>query len=274
MEHNPLKAHFRQPEIYINLPSGGKFWPEGSVRIPVNGELAVYSMTASDEIMMLNPDALMNGESTVKLIQNCIPAIQDAWQTPSTDLESLLIAIRIASNGDFIDIETACPNCQEISPYSLDLKQIVNKFDVDIWSKPLVVSGLSFQFRPLNYYRQNQYDLQLFQFRKKLNHAEKISDASEQKEKINQIVSEFNNIELKYLIEIIQSVQTSSELVTNTEFISEFILNCDKKLYTQIKNHVEKLKIATKCSNIQLVCDDCHHQYQTEVSMDYASFFE
>ena len=44
---NPLKAFFRQPAIYLKLPSNGSFWPEDSVDFPHNRELPVYPMTAA-----------------------------------------------------------------------------------------------------------------------------------------------------------------------------------------------------------------------------------
>jgi len=274
MDHNPLRKHFRQPELYITLPSQGRGWPEGSVRIPANGELAVYSMTAADEILMLTPDALMNGEATVQLIQNCVPAIQDAWKTPTTDLETLLIAIRIASNGENIDIESGCPECNRESKYLIDLKYLIANFNPAIWTRPLGVGSLTFYFLPLNYQQHNQYGIRIFQSRKKLSQANLIEDYEQRDQAVNQIIAEFNSIELNYLMETINCIDTGTDSVTNAEFISEFILNCDKRIYSQVKQHVEQLKIATRCSNLPLTCDQCSHQFSTELSLDYASFFE
>ena len=75
---NPLAKHFRQPALYIKLPSSGRFWPDGSIEIPLNGEIPVYPMTAKDEIMIRTPDALLNGAGTVSVIQSCCPNILDA----------------------------------------------------------------------------------------------------------------------------------------------------------------------------------------------------
>ena len=93
---NPLKQFFRQPAIYMRLPSGGQFWPEGSLEMPPNRELAVYPMTAIDEISYRTPDALFNGAATVSVIQSCVPSIKNAWKIPSSDLNSILIAIEYA----------------------------------------------------------------------------------------------------------------------------------------------------------------------------------
>ena len=49
MESNPLKQYFRQPSVYVRLPSQGKFWPKDSLNMPANGELPVLPMTTMDE---------------------------------------------------------------------------------------------------------------------------------------------------------------------------------------------------------------------------------
>jgi len=119
---NPLAKHFRQPKIYLRLPSQGRFWPEGSIDMPENGELPVYSMTAKDELVLKTPDALINGQSTVNLIQSCVPNIKDGFAIPSLDLDALLVAIRIASYGEQLTITATIPNT--------DIENIINSSNV------------------------------------------------------------------------------------------------------------------------------------------------
>ena len=93
---NPLFKHFRQPAIHIKLPSEGQYWPAGSVEIPQTGELPIYPLTTRDELTLRTPDALMNGASTIHVIESCCPSIKDPWKMPLVDLDTLLISIRIA----------------------------------------------------------------------------------------------------------------------------------------------------------------------------------
>ena len=60
---NPLAGHFRQPKLYVKLPSGGQFNNKEALDMPENGELAIFPMTAKDELLMKNPDALLNGDA-------------------------------------------------------------------------------------------------------------------------------------------------------------------------------------------------------------------
>jgi len=59
MATNPLQQYFRQPKIYIKLPSGGVFNKLGSLQGDVTN-MPVYGMTGMDEIIMKTPDALMS----------------------------------------------------------------------------------------------------------------------------------------------------------------------------------------------------------------------
>ena len=70
---NPLSGYYRQPKIYIRLPSGGEYYPEGALDVSENGDYPVFAMTAKDELMLKTPDALLSGESTVEVIKSCVP---------------------------------------------------------------------------------------------------------------------------------------------------------------------------------------------------------
>ena len=110
--NNPLRQYFRRPSLYIKLPSKGHFYPAGAIDMPENGELPVFPMTAIDEITSKTPDALFSGAAVTDIIQSCIPAIKDPWVLPSIDLDTILIAIRAATNGNELEIQSLCAKCE------------------------------------------------------------------------------------------------------------------------------------------------------------------
>ena len=76
-----LQKHFRQPSIYIKLPSEGVWYDDSIITMPENGEvLPVYPMTALDEITYRTADALFNGEAVVTVIKSCIPLFKDCFE--------------------------------------------------------------------------------------------------------------------------------------------------------------------------------------------------
>ena len=109
---NPLQKYFRQPSVYIKLPSGLQYGTD-VIEPSTTGELAVLPMTAMDEVKFKTPDALMNGQGVVDVIQSCIPQIKDAWKITSYDLDSIFLAIRIATYGETVDITYNLPVMNE-----------------------------------------------------------------------------------------------------------------------------------------------------------------
>ena len=133
---NPLAKHFRQPILYISLPSQGKWYPADALDVPVNGQLPIYAMTAKDEITMKTPDALLNGASTAHVIESCCPGIKDPWKMPTVDLDTILIAIRLATYGEMM---TTPIKIQDLElEYQVDLRTIMDQLASQINWNPVV----------------------------------------------------------------------------------------------------------------------------------------
>jgi len=49
---SPLKKYRRQPKLYLNIPSNGKWYDQKTVAQNTYTNLAVFSMTAIDELLL------------------------------------------------------------------------------------------------------------------------------------------------------------------------------------------------------------------------------
>lgn len=270
---NPLKQHFRQPELYVNLPSQGRFWPQGSLSLPATGELAVYSMTAADELRLLNPDAVFSGEAAVQLIHSCVPAVRDAWQMPSVDLEHLLVAIRIASTGETLDMAANCNHCDHEQELTLDLKQLFPSCDVTSWEKPLQLPELQVYFRPQTFAMQCAHEQQLFQLRKKFSQLDHISDLDQQESISTELINKLNQLELEQNIQLIERIDASNYSVTQPEFIREYVLNADRRQFQLIRDRTTELKKSGTIEPVNCSCDNCGEKLRVFVSLEFGSFF-
>jgi hypothetical protein len=272
---NPLSQFFRQPSIYIKLPSQGKYYPPGTIVMPPTGELPVYPMTAIDEITYRTPDALYNGQATVNVIQSCIPNIKDAWAIPSTDLDSLLIAIRIASYGHDMDFGTACPSCQKTSEQTVDLRSVLDSIRTSDYTKTISAGDMEIFFKPLTYRHLNNNNQMQYENQKLLQilpdsgvpEAEKLAALSEALKKITDIT-------IVALAQSISAVKTPQALVSEPEYIEEMLRNCDSKLFNQIRDFILELKAGSEMQPLKLICDECQHEYTQTITLDMASFFE
>jgi hypothetical protein len=271
---NPLKQFFRQPAIYLRLPSGGDFWPKGSLNMPANNELPVYPMTAIDEITYRTPDALYNGQAVINVIQSCIPSIVDAWATPGIDLNAILVAIRIASYGHSMDLTTKCPACDHEGEYSVDLRSVLDTLKPGDFHQSISHGDLEIQFHPMDYRRQNETNHLQFEQQKNIQMIQMSELSDDQKiAELNKSLHRITELTIDALKWSIASIRTPQALVTEPEYIHEFLSNCDRKLFGQIKDHIIQLRDASEIKPLTIECDECHHKYQQMVSLDQASFF-
>lgn len=273
---NPLSQYFRQPAIYARLPSGGKFWPPGSLDLPENGELPVYPMTARDEITYRTPDALFNGSAIVNVLESCVPNIKNAWHTPSIDIDALLIAVRIASYGHDLELESKCPNCGNEANYHIDLRIINDSIGSNDFGKTLKFGDLEFFFKPLNYQQINANNFAQFEQQKMMQNAntqEEISD-QDRARAMSQALQAITSITLKALANSIAMIRTPDSLVNDPGQIEEFLNNCDRKMFGSIRDHVIAAREDSEIKPLTIECSECKTKYSQVFTLDMTSFFE
>ena len=271
---NPLRQFFRQPTIYVRLPSGGKHWPPGTLDMPINNELPVFPMTAIDEITYRTPDALYNGQAVVSVIKSCMPNITDPWATPAIDLDTILVAIRIASYGHEIGVGTTCPSCLHENEYALDLRHVMDRLQASDYSKPIIHGELQIHFKPLSYRQLTENSIQQFEEQKVLNVLPdtEMSD-SDKRQRLNQAVIRLTDLTITTLAQCISVIKTSDTMVSEPEYILEFLKNCEGSMFNQIRDYVIGLREQSDIQPLDLKCPNCQHQYQQTFQLDQSNFF-
>jgi hypothetical protein len=148
---NPLAGLMRQPKLSIKLPSQGRFWPTGSINTTADGEYKVFSMTAKDELLLRNPATQTGGQALVDVVQSCIPDIRNAWDTPGIDLDTILIAIRIATYGPTMQVPIVVEDVPE--SYEVDLLSVLDRILEDAgWEEQLALDdGMIIFISPMSY---------------------------------------------------------------------------------------------------------------------------
>lgn len=274
LSNNPLRQYFRQPAIFIKLPSQGEFYPEGTLDMPVNGELPVYPMTAIDEITYRTPDALFNGSAVVSVIQSCVPNIRNAWHMPAIDVDTVLISIRIASYGHEMESSTKCPNCGHESEYALDLRSLIDKMKTPDYNTPVVSGDMEFYFRPVNYKDLNENNQLQFEEQRMLQAITNSNMPDEEKVKtVSDALKKITEITVKSMAQSISAVKTPTALVTEREFIDDLLKNCNRALFTKLRDHIIKLKSNTEIQPLDTKCSECSTAYKQAVTLDMTNFF-
>lgn len=274
--NNPLFKHFRQPAVYLKLPSGGKFYPDNAIDFPVTGEIPVYPMTVKDELTLRTPDALMNGQGMVDVVKSCCPNIKDPWQMPSVDLDAVFIAIRLASYGPGMDIATTCPSCKEPDEHTINLQSILGNIRTTDYTRPAFAGELKFQFRPQRYQDINKINLINYEEQRLIDSVinnESMSDDLKQS-KFQESFAKLKQLNIDSITDCIESITNEDGIsVTDKKQIDEFLENCSREVYKEIKDKIQALIDENKMPPMDLTCSHCNHAYKNKLEFDQANFF-
>jgi hypothetical protein len=275
-QDNPLRQYFRQPAIYLRLPSGGNFYPLGSIDMPPTREVPILPMTAIDEITYRTPDALFNGTAVVNVIQSCCPNIKNAWYVPAMDVDSLLVGIRIASYGHNMEFDTTCPHCNNTSTHALDLRSVLDQMKAPDYTQSIKYRDLEIYFRPMTYKDMNDNNQAQFEEQKILQMLPDSTVPDEQKmEVLSAALKKITEVTVGALSQSIDAIKTPNALVNDNENIREFLQNCDRNLFNQIREHIINIKEEAELKPFELTCDnpECGKTYMQAVTLDMTSFF-
>jgi hypothetical protein len=269
---NPLQKYFRQPKIFVSLPSRGMYWPSGTF-VGDSSNVPVMGMTGMDEILAKTPDALLNGEATVKIIESCCPYIKDAWAVPSLDLDLLLVSIRIATYGSSMTLDHTCSKCEHENSYETDLTNVVNHLNSAQFDNTLVIDPIKINLKPLTYRQMTEFNLRNFSIRRQIFQAMELTDQDEQQKVIDAAYTEMAGIKADSIIARIETVETIESVVDDVAHIAEWIQNSDRELFSKITEFFDKSQAAWEIPKMPTTCVNCGNQTDLELTMDQASFF-
>lgn len=270
---NPLKQYFRRPALYIKLPYG-KYSSSVVDNTPTN-DLPVYPMTAIDDITAKTPDALMNGHAIADIIKSCVPNVLDPWKINALDLDAILVAIKMATSGGSMELTVNCPKCNEQSSFDLNLSLVLNGFNSDAYVVPLVVDGLKLYIEPLKYTDMNAANDGQFQIQRELKVITEITDMDKRIELSKELQIKVAHMTMSFVAQSIAKIEMpDGNIVTDREFISEYVQNIDKPVYEKIRDHAVNIREASKIQPLDVTCMHCEHEFKQPLTLNISDFFD
>lgn len=121
MQDNSGGFSFVVPTEFIDLPSEGKFYPEGH---PLHGQttLEIKQMTAKEEDLLTSRALLKKGIALDRLLSSVIVNKSiDPNSLLVGDRNAILIATRVSGYGSEYRTKVTCPACGANQEYSFDL---------------------------------------------------------------------------------------------------------------------------------------------------------
>ena len=278
---NPLNKYFRQASIYVKLPSGTDY-PADVVTKSETGEIGIMPMTAKDEIRFKTPDALMNGQGVVDVIESCVPDIKDAWQIKSYDLDTILVAIRIATYGETMEINFNVPGANESVAHTVNLPAILDQIQKTTVDTAFTLKdGLKITVQPLTYKDMTSTSLQTFQQQKMYTAIQDSELPDEDKAtRFNDAFKKLTDLNASILLKNMASItMTDGTVITDPAHIKEFVDNANTTVIKEIETKLMDLRTQGAVKPLKLKASEeqikkgAPASYEVPVTFDTSNFF-
>tara|TARA_R110002153_G_scaffold1580_8_gene8104 strand:+ start:13070 stop:13903 length:834 start_codon:yes stop_codon:yes gene_type:complete len=124
---------FTTPTEFVDLPSGGKLYPEGHVLHNVDS-VEIRYMTAKDEDILTSSSLLKKGIAVDRMLENILTnksiKVDDLL---IGDKNALILAARVTGYGADYTTAIVCPVCGEKNNHEFDLSSLkVKEVEIDV----------------------------------------------------------------------------------------------------------------------------------------------
>jgi hypothetical protein len=268
---NPLKQFYRAPKLYVNLPSRGKFNKVADETI--TGEIPVYAMTSKDELLMKNPDALLNGDAVVEAVKSCAPNIKNPKELPVCDIDLLLIAIRMATFGEFMEAKLKSPHTDKLGTYDINLNNIVESVgEIPAENNVTLANGCTVYVKPFTYELQTQINLVAYDQATALKNVGEVSSATAQQFK--SMFTKLAEINTDVIAKSIYQIKTpDGDVVTDTNHIKDFLANLESRDAKIVDGKIDELNKSGTSFKQEVICKETEKPFEADIRLDPSDFF-
>jgi hypothetical protein len=217
---------------------------------------------------------LFNGTAIVDIIKSCVPNILDPWAVPVVDVDPILIAIRAASNGDKMEIETSCPECTEEAKYDVNLTGLLSSFKPSDYDSLLTIDELGIKFKPLIYSEINESNILQFEVQRMMTNLQGMENDDERSKQTTELIKKLNEMTIQLLVSTIEYIKVPNATVFESSHIEDFLRNCDKNTFNKIKETNIKLRSEAEAKPLQIKCMHCQHEYEQSFVVNVSNFFD
>jgi len=276
---NPLNKYYRQPSIYISLPSRGAYYSDQVFKSTDTGEIPVLPMTAKDEIAFKTPDAMINGQATVDVIRSCCPNLLDPWQMVNYDLDTVLIAIRIATYGETMDFTAIVPVVNEQISHTVNLPSLLDQIrQIKIKEDFKTKNGFVFTVKPLTYKEVTNIQVKTFEQQKQLvqTNVPGANVTEEQKtQRFAEAYKALTELNFQMLSNAFTKIVTpDGETVTDHKQITDFLQNADSVFVNEVQDKMIELRSQAQIKPLKMKSTEEQIKKGAPVSFDVPITFD
>lgn len=272
---NPLMQFSKKPARYIKIPSQGQGY--SNLKLTDSGEIAVYPMTAKDELMLKSPDALLNGEAVISVLRNCVPDVPNPREIQIIDIDSLMVAVRMATYGDNMDMVATCPHDKHENNVQLNLPSLLDQQTYWTGLTEIETSDkIVVKMKPYTVTDQNKTSLVSFEQMTVLSQLDRQEADTQTKLKTaNSTFSQLIDVTLELMTNSIVSATTpDGQEITDKAFIKQWVVGLSKADYDLIDNALKDLIKIGLPKSMNIKCDNCGEIFEAPINFNPSDFFE
>ena len=117
-----------------------------------------------------------------------------------------------------------------------------------------------------------EFNIENFKLQKTLRQLTEVDDIEKQKY-LDNIYQNLALIQLNVFLSSIESIETPEGIVTDREFIREWLSNSEHDCYNSIKTYLDNNKEEWKIKPFDIKCNNCNTEDSVEIVMDQSNFF-
>jgi hypothetical protein len=186
----------------------------------------------------------------------------------------VLIAIRIATYGEKMEVNSTCPSCSNVNDYHLNLVSYIENVAHFHYDDRIEIGPLSIHIKPYTYQEATKTALKSLEQQKifQIVNDENMSDELKI-EKFGESFVKLTELTVDVVANSVVKIDTPDGSVEDKAMILEFIQNAPKEVFSAINDHVNAMKDKIELRVNGVECSECSHKYDMPVTMDQTNFF-
>jgi hypothetical protein len=270
-----LQDFYRHKEIYIKLPTEGK-WYTSQTNLNDQNEIGIKPMSFKDEMLLNIPDSVYNGESLFEILKSILPDMENPYEILMPDVDVVLLASRINSNEGEMSVDATCTHCKTQEQYNIKIINILNQIKTINRIEIELDNGLIISFKPNSLRSVTTNQIKITEMSSILSTFNKDDDKEKQHKLFSESLEKTAAANLVLIADTIEYVLLpSGDKITDLQAILDWISNSDSNTVKKLQNMSNQINQNGLNKNFKFECsnEQCGKEFTSPVEFNPTFFF-
>ena len=270
-----LEDFYRHKEIYIKLPTEGK-WYTSQTNLNDQNEIGILPMSFKDEMLLNIPDSVYNGESLFEILKSILPDMENPYEILMPDVDVVLLASRINSNEGEMSVDATCTHCKTQEQYNIKIINILNQIKTINTIEIELDNGLIISFKPNSLRSVTTNQIKITEMSSILSTFNKDDDKEKQHQLFSESLEKTAAANLVLIADTIEYVLLpSGDKITDLQAILDWISNSDSNTVKKLQNMSNQINQNGLNKNFKFECsnEQCGKEFTSPVEFNPTFFF-